>query len=154
MGGVSRIVNVAEETDQRTGAVGEFMQVVLAQDDGTGLAQPAHHFGTLRGNTVLKQLTGCSRAYARSIDQIFKCDWDSVQRSTPFAAADLIFGRACLGQSRFGRHGDKSVQRRIQLFYAFQASARQLNRGDFSSPQPRRKLNDGFQVRHGRERPL
>ncbi len=140
---VPRIVNLPEETHQRTPAVGELMQIAFAQNHGSSLPQPSHDLRILGGNPVLKDSAGRGGADAGSIDEVFECNWDSVQWPAPLTASNLLFRRPCLGQGRFGRDSNKSIQCGIELFNALQAHARQLNRRNFFSPQPRGKLKNG-----------
>ncbi len=50
---IARIVNIAIEADQRASAVGEFVQIVLAEDHGAGATQPANDFRIFAWNAAL-----------------------------------------------------------------------------------------------------
>jgi hypothetical protein len=148
---VPGVVNIAEETDQRTPAVSELVQIVLAQHHRTGLPQPPHNFRIFGRNAMLKHRAGSRSARARSIDQVFQGDRNPMQKPAPFTTRDLRLRRPRLRQSRLGSHGDKSVKRGVELLDAIQANPSQFDGRDFLPPQTRTKFNDSFQSIHLRE---
>ena len=87
---VPRIVHIAEKADQRTAAISELMQIVLAQNHRAGLPQPPHHFRIFGRHTILIKRAGSGRARARRIDQILQRNRNPVQRPAPLPARDFI----------------------------------------------------------------
>src|ERR1700691_4772231 len=110
MRGVAWIVNVAEETDQRTPTISAFMQIVFAENYRAGPPQPLNYFRVLGGNSMLENRAGRGFGRARGIDQVFQCDRNPMQRPTPFSAGDFDFGSLRLRQRRHGGHGDEGVE--------------------------------------------
>ena len=145
---VPGIVNVAEEADQRTPAISELMQIVLAQNYRTRQPQPPHDFRIFGRDTVLVKAAGGRCARARSIDQIFYRNRNPVEWPPPFSARDLNLRSPSLRQRSLGSHRDESIQRGIEFLNAIQASASHLDRGNFLPPQARGKLSNSFQSRH------
>jgi len=75
---VPRIVHVAVVADQRTAAVGELVEIVLAHDHRARVAQTAHNFRIVSWNAVLMQSTSRGRADACGVDQIFQSNGNAV----------------------------------------------------------------------------
>ncbi len=148
---VPGVVNIAEETDQRTPTISELMQIVLAHNHRTGLPQPSHNFRIFSRNTVLKHRAGSGSACARGIDQVFQRDRNPVQRPAPHPTHDLSLCRPRLRQSRLASNGDKSIQHGVELLDSIQASPSQFNRRNFLAPKTRTQFNDSFQSSHVRE---
>src|SRR5690349_7545323 len=107
--------------DDRTTAVSEFVQVLLAQDYCAGSAQPANHLGILLGNPVLEYGAGSSGAYARRVDQVLESGRHAMQGATPSPTLNLSLGLLRLRQSAVRRNRDEGIQQRIQLLDACQA---------------------------------
>ena len=110
------------------------MQIVLAQNYRARLPQAPHHFGVLRRNAIFEESAGRGRARSGGINQIFQCNGNPMQRPAPLPARDFDFRGPRLPQRRISSHGNKSIQRGIQLLDSFQASAGQINRRNFPSP--------------------
>ena len=75
--------------DERAPAVGKFVQIIFAHYDGPGFPKTADHFGILGWDVVGEEGAGCGGVDAGSIDQILDRHRYTVQRTTPFAAANF-----------------------------------------------------------------
>ena len=89
------IVDIAKKTDQRASTVSKLVQVVLANDDGTGLLEPANHLRIFHRNSVFVQRAARRRAHARGVNQILQRNRNAMQRAAPLATGDLRLGCAC-----------------------------------------------------------
>src|ERR1019366_3570534 len=73
---IPRIANRTEVTDGRTAAVGELVQVGLAQKHGPGGSGGANPPPGLSGDALLKKPAVCRGALPRRIHQVFEGDRD------------------------------------------------------------------------------
>ncbi len=147
---VPGIVNVAEKADQRTAAISELMQIVLAQYHCACPPQSPHDFSVLSRYVVLQKPAGSGCPRARGIHQVFQSNRNPVQWPTPLSTRDFDLGSPSLRQRRLGGHRNEGIQRGVEFLNAIQASASHLDRRNFFPPQTRGKLNDIFQNRHRR----
>ena len=151
---VSRIVNIAKKTDQRTAAISELMKIVLAQNHSASRAQPLHDFRIFSRHTMLKKRAACGCSRFRGIDNVFQRDGNAMQRSAPLLARDLDLRSPRFGQRGFSSHRNERIQLRIQFLDAIQTIASQFDWRNFPPPQMWRKLNDRSQNRHSRSTDL
>jgi hypothetical protein len=76
-------VDVTEMADERTPAIGEFMQIVLSDEYGSSLSQAANNLCIFRRNSILVQRARRGRTNACGIDQVFERNRNSMQWSPP-----------------------------------------------------------------------
>src|SRR6266540_831003 len=106
----------------------------------------ANDLGILIGDPVEKLGARGSCSYARSINQIFQTDWNSVKRASPAARLNLRLRLLCFGKCRFISDRDKGVQRRIQPCNNLKALANQLHWRDSAAPNQLRSLSESSQT--------
>ena len=100
--------------DRRGGAEGNFMQVLLAEQDSACCFQSVHDFGVRGGNAILEDRAGQGRPHSCCIGMLFESERDAVERPAPPAAPHFSFSRPRLRQSLLGGHGDEGIKARVQ----------------------------------------
>src|SRR5262245_36080915 len=80
------IVHRSEVGDVGTPAIGEFMEIQLAEKDTSRIFQSSRDFGIGVRNSVLEEFAGAGRANPSGIDVVLQRDGDSVQGAAPSAA--------------------------------------------------------------------
>src|SRR5262249_16890134 len=95
---VPRIADLTVVADDRAAAVSEFVQVLFAQQDRAGGFQAADDFSVFFWNSIFKKSAGRGGTDSGGINQVFKCEWNAVQRAPPVAAPDFVFRQARLFQ--------------------------------------------------------
>src|SRR5208282_5952656 len=128
------IVDFSEKTDHRTAAIGEFVQILLAQDDGASSAKTTDDLGVFGGNAIFlrstEQAAGGGGADSSDIDNVLEPDGNAVQRSEIGSVVDFPLGVTSSVESGFGRDGDEGVERRVELFDAREAIVGEFDRRD------------------------
>src|ERR1700682_465069 len=139
-----RMVNVAEETYQRAAAVGELVQVVLANNHRARLFEPPDDFRIFHRYVIFVQGAGGGSPSSRSIDQIFERDGNAVQRSSPLIAPDFSFSSPRFREGGFPGDGNECIQCGIEFRNAIQATPSQFDWRNLLPPQTRGNLGDRF----------
>src|SRR5208337_974833 len=116
-----RIVDLAKEADHRTAAIGEFMQVLLAQNDGARAAETPDNFGVFSRSAIFEQRAGCGGEGSGGIDDVFQSDGNAMQRATAVSAEDFSLRPPGLVESRLGVDCDIGVERWVKLLDEHQA---------------------------------
>ena len=112
------MVNVAEETYQRAAAVGELVQVVLANNHCARLFESPDDFRIFRRYVIFVQGARGGSPSSGCIDQVFERDGNAVQRSAPLSARDFSFCSPRVRESGFPCDGNKSIQCGIEFLNA------------------------------------
>src|SRR5258708_37847407 len=100
-------MNLTEEADHRTAAVGELMKILLAQNDCAGATQAADNFGVFSGNAVLEQRAGGGGADSSGIENVFQSGGNAVQGPEIGSAVDFALGDT--GSFKSGFRCDRGV---------------------------------------------
>jgi hypothetical protein len=118
------------------------VRVGLAQDDGSGFAQPPYRLGVLLGDVPGEVSRTRGRRQAAYIDHVLDRDGDAVQGPAVHPGGQFP-GR--LVRSRQGSllvEGDEGVDHRLQAFGFTERRLRQGPRGHKAGAQPIRQLGD------------
>ena len=87
---IPRITDGAKEAGRARSLKREFIQVELAEADGSRRVEPRDDFRILRGNTVEKDLTGRSGTNSCGIDVVLESDRDALQGAERMHAAEAL----------------------------------------------------------------
>src|SRR5438105_9634577 len=100
--------------------IGAFRELQLAEYDGAGGAQLAHHGGVaIRTEGAVDGGPGRGRN-ALYPAQILHRDWHAVERAPNFASRDLSLGRARLCQCRVGSYQRIALELAVERLDAIQ----------------------------------
>ncbi len=128
--GVPGVVYFAKETDHRAAAVGEFVQVLFAEDDRSGSAQAAHDFGVFLWNAIFELGASGGGPGAGGINKVFEPDRDAVEWAAVVTAVDFPLGAVRLIERGVGENGDEGVEFRVELLDVGEAIACHFDGGD------------------------
>src|SRR6266852_4959427 len=98
MRGVPGITRWSKMADEAAASISEFMQIEFAEQYGARRFEPAYDFGIGGRNKIFQHSAGCCCSDACGLSQVLHRQWNTVQRSLPFAAHDFRFSRSRLVQ--------------------------------------------------------
>ncbi len=149
-----RIAHRAVVTGGRGAAVGELVEVQLAEHDGASRVQSPRHFRVLRRDAVVVDAAGRGRAYAGGVDVVLERDRHPVQRAAGRGGRQCVerFGAR---QRRLAADGDERVQLRVVGGDAIEARRHEFSGRHLARPDEFGRLGERQprEVR-GRGRPL
>src|SRR5260370_37548290 len=108
-------------TNERTAAVGEFVQVLLADKDCACGLQLLYNVSIFGGNTVSEDCACGSASNSGGVDQVLQADRDSLQWAAPGAVRDFFFRQLGFLERRFCCDGAECVQGGVEAFGCSQA---------------------------------
>src|ERR1041385_5106055 len=115
MRGVPWIARRTKVANDAAASISKFVQVELAKQDCASRFQAANDFRVRGGDVVSQHGAGGCGLYSGGFNQVFYCERNSMERTSPFSAGDLSFSFACVFQRSHIRHGNKCVQLGIEI---------------------------------------
>jgi hypothetical protein len=128
--------------------VGTLGQLQLAQCDGTGGIQPAHHRGILGGMEVLVDRHARGGRHALRPAQILHRDRHAMQRSADLATHDLGLGGACLAERCLRHDVGIALEHAVRRLDTRELRRRGLHRGNFPRLDAARQFGQ-FEIMEG-----
>ena len=124
-------------------ALAELVQVFLADQDGTRVAQASDDRCVVIRYVVCKDPRAERSFNAARAQLVLDAKWKPVQRPAIPAAAYLGFGFARPGQRRLRAYGDIGTQHWIVAFDARQRALHELDRREFAAADQASLLRSG-----------
>ena len=136
------IVDLAVMGVGRGGAVGEFLEIGLAEDDGASGFEALDDRGVVIGHPVLKQerAIGGERAF-RGVEILHR-DRDAVQRAEIIARCDRLLRRLRLLPGMIRHDRDEAVERAVEALDARKRKVGKLDRRDLLRRDERGEISD------------